>query len=139
MSSFTAPLIVRVEQRERAGRGLYTVMEPFTYQVGRVDSGVEITVPAGFETDLASIPRLARWLISPGGLHAKAAVLHDALYHDAAQRQWFQLTRENADETFLEAMEVLGVPAWRKQVMYYSVRLFGGAVWAKQKRQRVNV
>ncbi len=109
MSSFTTPLIVRVEQRERSGRGLFTVMDSFKYEVGTKGSGVCIVVDEGFETDFASVPRIARWLISPVGLHAKASLVHDALYRGQAKithgsKHMFR--RRVADYLFLEAMTV---------------------------------
>jgi len=129
MSDFTSPLIVRVEQRERSGRGVYTVMQPFTYHVGEKNSGVEITVPAGFETDFASIPWFARWLISPGGLHAKAAVMHDALYRGVAIHPKIFINRKGADDITLEAMEALKTPVFRRTTIYVFVRLFGRTFW----------
>jgi len=131
MSDFTSPLIVRVEQRERSGRGVYTVMQPFTYHVGKKNSGLEIEVPAGFETDFASIPWFASWLISPGGLHAKAAVLHDALYRNAPRGISLFISRKGVDDIFLEAMQVLKVPIVRRTTLYIFVRLFGRAFWRR--------
>lgn len=36
-----------------------------------------ITIPGGFETDLASVPRLFWALLPPHGVYERAAVLHD--------------------------------------------------------------
>lgn len=127
-SSFTSPLIVRVEPRERSGRGIYTVMQPFIYLVGDMESDVVIMVDAGFETDLASIPRLARLFISPSGLHAKASVLHDALYRRKAGVSSgceYLVERHHADDVYNEAMQVSNVPRWRRRVIYAVVRAFG--------------
>lgn len=44
------------------------------------NTGTEFTVPAGFVTDLASVPRLLSWLIPKTGSHNRAAVLHDLLW-----------------------------------------------------------
>jgi len=41
----------------------------------------EITVPAGFDTDYASIPRIFWPIYPPDGEYAPAAILHDFLYH----------------------------------------------------------
>lgn len=79
------------------------------------------TVPAGFETDLASIPRIFWPFLSPAGKYAKAAVLHDWLYVTKT------VTRKVADELFLEAMEVLGVSWITRNVMYRAVRMGGGS------------
>ncbi|WP_123008449.1 DUF1353 domain-containing protein, partial [Escherichia coli] len=34
-------------------------------------------------------------------------------------------TKAEADRIFLDAMTVLGVPRWRRRLMYLAVRLFG--------------
>ncbi len=39
-----------------------------------------ITVPNGFVTDLASVPRAMWWLIAPFDV-ARAAIIHDLLFH----------------------------------------------------------
>lgn len=47
----------------------------------RSDGVVEwVTVPEGFETDLASIPFFLRWGLSPSGAIAPGAIVHDKLY-----------------------------------------------------------
>lgn len=80
-----------------------------------------ITVPAGFETDFASVPRLplAFWLT--GNTARAAAAVHDYLYSTG------QFKRAMADKVMLEAMAATAVPAWRRHSMYWMVRLFGGA------------
>ncbi len=128
MSSFTDPLIVRIEQRERKGRALFTLVDPVSYYIGHKGSEKIITISDGFETDFASVPRLARLIVSPVGLHAKASLVHDALYRDEAfLKGWSEprLSRIKCDLVFLEAMEVLNVPFFRRWLMYLSVRSFG--------------
>lgn len=78
-----------------------------------------ISVPIGYVTDLTSVPRFLWSIFPPHGKYAKAAIVHDYLYTNAIG------TKAWADEVFFEAMGVLGVPRWRKYVMYWSVRLFG--------------
>ncbi|EEA3737075.1 DUF1353 domain-containing protein [Salmonella enterica] len=34
-------------------------------------------------------------------------------------------TKKEADKIFLDGMTVLGVPKWKRTVMYWAVRLFG--------------
>jgi hypothetical protein len=84
--------------------------------------GYMITVPAGFEMDFASVPRipLAYWLV--GNTAHRSAVLHDYLYAVKAPR-------ELADDIFNSAMEAEGVPAWRRAMMYRAVRMFGGGYY----------
>ena len=91
----------------------------------RSDLWPELIVPKkGFETDLASIPKwIPRWLFDPNGRHRAAAVVHDYLV------RLEDFDRKLADLIFLEAMELLGVKKWRRQLMYMAVRI--GAWWRK--------
>ncbi len=78
-----------------------------------------ITVPAGTITDLASVPRILWSVFPPHGRWAKAAIVHDYLYDNAIG------TKAWADAVFNEAMGVLGVPLWRRKLMFWAVRCFG--------------
>lgn len=82
-----------------------------------------IVVPAGFTTDLASVPRLPLAYLIAGGVADAAAVVHDYLYVTQP------IPREQADAIFLEAMTVSKVPAWRRWLMWSAVRGFGGPLW----------
>lgn len=89
--------------------------------------------PAGFTTDLASIPRIVFWR-TKSGPYNEAAVIHDACYQGAiAAYPMKQLTRADADALFKVGMEVLGVGWWSRNVMYRAVRLFGVARWHGNK------
>lgn len=89
-----------------------------------------LRIPAGFETDFASVPR-ALWVIfPPAGLYSRAAVFHDWLY------QFGAMSRADADRAFLVAMTALGVPWWQREAMYYGVRIGGWLAWRKYKKQR---
>lgn len=127
MSSFTTPLKVEILDRTKAGRVLVRLLEPFSYDVGAEGSGETITVPAGFESDFASIPRALWRLEPPLGRSGKAAVVHDALY--ATRGLGGRYTRQRADEIFLEALTVIGVHPIKRQLMFRAVRMFGGGGW----------
>jgi len=117
MSSFTNPLELRFLDRDIKERP-FELITPFDYHVGEEGSGDVITVPAGYRTDFASVPRIFWRIIPPVGRYGKAAVVHDWLY-DTESRP-----RKEADKIFLEAMEVLEVPKWKRKAMYYAVRWF---------------
>ena len=76
-----------------------------------------IIVPAGFVTDLASIPRIFQGLIPKIGKHRLPAIVHDYL----VRRQSFE--RRLADRIFLEAMKLQGVNVVRRRLMYWAVAL----------------
>jgi hypothetical protein len=114
VSSFTKPLILEFVDTDSPDR--FELFEHFDYHVGRLNSGDVISVPAGFRTDFASVPRVFWWLVPPVGRYGKAAVIHDYLYVVKTR------SRKEADKIFLEAMEVLDVPKWRRKLIYFAVR-----------------
>ena len=80
-------------------------------------------VPKGFETDLASIPRLLWPIFAPqySGFVAPA-ILHDYLY-----RCNNNITRVYADEVLYSALITEDVTAFTASKFYLGVRLFGGS------------
>ena len=87
-----------------------------------------LTVPAGFMTDFASIPRFFWRLLLPtdtyGNTYGKAAVIHDYLYRTPGQ-----VCRRYADDIFLEALGVLGMGWLTRHMLYWAVRGFGSAAY----------
>ena len=81
------------------------------------------TVPKGFETDLASIPRLLWPIFAPqySGFVAPA-ILHDYLY-----RCNNNITRQFADVVLYSALITEDVTAFTASKFYLGVRLFGGS------------
>jgi hypothetical protein len=102
----------------------WRLLEPFCYYTL---TGEHIQVPAGFQTDFASIPRALWALYPPAGPWAGAAVIHDYLYVEGKR------TRGECDGIFREAMEALGVPWLRRQIMWLAVRSAGGSSWTKHR------
>lgn len=70
-----------------------------------------IVVPKGFETDLASIPWVFRFLIPKNGRYDAPAIVHDYLYRRTGMK------RKLADKIFAEAMMVVNVVTWRRNLM----------------------
>ena len=129
MSSFTSELDVRITQKKRDGRPLAELLTAFTYEVGDLGSGDVITVPKGYVTDFASVPR-ALWAIEPPlGDAGKAAVLHDWLYETGER------SRAEADRIFLEAMQVLEVEWWKRRLIHRAVRMFGSGGYRERREE----
>ena len=74
------------------------------------------TVPVGFHTDLASVPRVPLIYEAWGNRVHREAVLHDYAY-----RIGVGLSFDGANRLFLEAMTSRGVPDWIKTPMYEAV------------------
>ena len=116
---FSGPLDLRAHKS-----GEWVVLNPLIYTDR---SGSTYGIPAGFITDLASIPALLRPLFNPNDNGRKAAVLHDARYCIKVG------TRKEADDLFLEALERCGVGFLRRWAMYSGVRAGGWLYWNKRR------
>lgn len=82
-------------------------------------------VPAGFVTDLASIPGALRGILQQNGRSRRAAVLHDFLYR-------FQpIARAAADKLFLTALAADGVISLGRGLYYLGVRCGGFLPWRR--------
>lgn len=106
MSSFTTGLKYQETNLvSNFGLPLYEITEGFDYMVGSLEEPLAvIRVENGFLTDFASIPwPLSLWF-KPTGEWAKAAAVHDKLYHD-----YPEISRLVADSIFYEGCIVLGV------------------------------
>ena len=95
-----------------------------------------ITVPSGFVTDLASVPRAMWWLIAPFDV-ARAAIIHDLLYKSIRQYRWKKKDAEDkdlvkaakiaADKVFLLGMQDADpkIPGYKIYLSWKAVDLFG--------------
>jgi hypothetical protein len=122
MSKFLTSLVM--ENATDQDDGKWRLRQPLIY-----DSDVAkqvIVVPAGFVTDLASVPRVPIAYMLAGGTSNEASVVHDYLYTSHL------VDRQTADAVLREASAVTGVPAWRRAIMWAAVRAFGGSHWAEK-------
>jgi hypothetical protein len=120
MSRFLTRCVLEVADDQDDGK--WILRETLTYlsEVARRT----IDVPAGFQTDLASVPRLPLVYLLCGDCAREAAVVHDYLYTT------HQVDRATADAVLREASAVTGVPWWRRTLMYWGVRAGGARHWA---------
>lgn len=119
MSKFLTSLVM--ENATDQDDGKWRLTQPLIYDsdvAGRV-----FVVPAGFITDLASVPRVPIAYMLAGGTSNEASVIHDYLYSSHI------VDRETADAVLKEASAVTGVPAWRRGIMWAAVRAFGASHW----------
>ena len=86
-----------------------------------------LTVPAGFSSDGASVPRFFwRIVFPPGDQKAlRAAFLHDWLYRTHPEG-W---SREAADNLFRRVLIEDGVSQICAALAHRGVRIFGGRAW----------
>ena len=93
--------------------------------VYRSDLAGLIVVPEGFQTDLASIPRIFQSLVPKVDRHMLPAIVHDYLCRKP------DFSRKMADQVFLEAMKLKEVNPIRRRLMYWAVRI--GAIVRRKK------
>lgn len=118
---FLTPLVA-----EHLPSGRWRLKSPLKYQSLIVEWIV--SVPKGFETDFASVPRLPLAYLLAGDTAHEAAVVHDFLYSSGI------CPRQEADAIFFEAIGVLDEPGWRRWAMWSAVRAGGGAAWRKYRK-----
>jgi hypothetical protein len=106
----------------------WVLVEPLVFRLGT--TGQVITVPAGFVTDFATVPRAFWGMIATFGFHSRAAIVHDYLYWDQG------CTREEADGIFLLAMMASHVEAGLRETVYAAVRAAGEESWVANARER---
>ncbi len=124
MSQFTSNF-----KGELIGKNRWRNLEQFEYHVNEYPSEEIITVPEGFETDFASVPRIFWVFISPIDTHAKAAVIHDYCYY------YGMYNRKRSDDIFLEGLKVLDVPKWKVWCIYNAVRIGSWYAWWNHRRR----
>ena len=124
MSSFTAPLVVEPLEDGKNWR----LVEEFEFYFDDRDGRKAIKIPAGFVTDFASVPRVFWNILPPWGKYGKAAVVHDFCYRTGC------VSRKKCDWIFLEGMRVLGVPKWKRLIMWAAVRLFGWSAYVREPK-----
>jgi hypothetical protein len=115
---FPVPLIV-----EYVDGRVWRVVGDFFFHSPAPDVFPSIGVPAGFETNFASIPRAFWSVLSPTHAHiARIAVIHDRFYH----APWIPITRAQADDALRAGMQALGASWWQRTTCFRMVRWFGG-------------
>ena len=92
-----------------------------------------ITIPEGFYTDMASVPKALWFWIAPFGKHQEAALIHDYLYANSGLLLGLErkLTRKESDQLFYEIMKKDGTNKVKAKIMKWSVNLFGWLFWEK--------
>ena len=105
------------------------------YQSVWIGKGIEfrVTVPQGFVSDGASIPRLLWPLLGPpiGSRHLIPAIVHDWL---CVQAKTYN-DRVLADAVFFKMLKEFQVPWWKRTAMFLGVRFYGRFVWRVDRCQ----
>jgi len=97
-------------------------------------TGLTITVPEGFRTDMASIPRFLEAFpdLDIDGRSRRPGVLHDWLYGAA---RW--VGKLVADGVLFQALIAEGMDKKGALAIYQGVHLFGASSWAEDGTESV--
>jgi hypothetical protein len=106
--------------------GIWQLEKPLVYRSVVMDR--TITVPAGFKTDFASVPRILGIYDLEGGKCNKAATVHDLLYTLGSAGR-MAVDRATADAVLREAILASGYGRTTAALFYAAVRSFGGSHW----------
>lgn len=97
-------------------------------------AGLTITVPVGFITDLASIPKIIDWVpdLNRTGLTRRPGCLHDWLY---GGERWHG--KAFADSMLYQACIAEGMDPRGATAVYEGVHLFGKSSWDEDGTKRM--
>lgn len=123
MSAWGSRLAVALEE----DAGSWRLLESLIYASDA--AGCVFVVPAGYQTDFASVPRVPLAYMATANIAHRAAVVHDWLYSTG------RVSRKLADEVFREAAEVSGVSGWRRFMLYWGVRIGGASHYGNRGGQ----
>lgn len=102
---------------------IYYLDKEINWSPGPGQNAPAVVVPAGFVTDLASIPRVFWSMLPTDGAYTFPAIIHDYLY-------WTQKhPRETADSVFQYGMDDMKVSSAIALAIYTAVRVGGGSAW----------
>lgn len=116
---FPRPLLLQPIENGRR----WLLIEPFEYLDG-VDC---VHVPAGFISDLNSVPRPLWWWM-PKHEYAEAGIVHDFLYRYPGKRN-----REQVDKVHRRILELFGVRKSKRNAAYYGIRIGSGGTWNRYR------
>jgi hypothetical protein len=121
--SYDQPLDTRYDANasRELGHDHWRVLTPFSY---KIDEESWVTIPRGYLTDGASVPRLFWNMIPPWGIYGQAAVVHDLLceYLSVVRNgKIVNITRAECDRVLNQAMQNLGVPTLQRWMIYSAV------------------
>lgn len=111
---------------DRIDDGMWRLEESYTPEVFP-----DIVIPKGFVWNGASIPKIARFILSNEELGVlEASCTHDRLYANGGRvNSELKLTRKQVDTIFEHELKFYGIDSTRAYLAYQAVRMFGGSHW----------
>ena len=123
MAEFLTDLDARLKDNDK----IWIIDSPLIYISGILG---KITVPLGFQTDFASVPRVPLFYTLFGDRAHRESVIHDALYRIDFPGN---VSYNTANRVFLEAMECREKGFFVRYAMYAGVCIGGWTSFHKRK------
>ena len=118
------------------------LQSPYVFETVRdikeeLSTGETIIIPAGYETDLSSVPPILWGLLPPFGCFIRGALVHDWIYSEDYKREEMgdYKNRLFADREMLIISNRDNSNKVDNYLRYYSVRLFGKWVYKRKKNE----
>jgi hypothetical protein len=130
------PEFLTAPDLKQIGRGRWELMNELQYRSRILGF---IAVPAGFQTDKASVPRLPFVYWTVGARGDGPATIHDFLYQ-RKEHGAVKISRSTADAVFYEALGAkmpwgeTAEPGWAQTIMWAGVRVGGWWAWRGHRR-----
>lgn len=132
--------------------GLYKVSRDFPIEFSHSGKNYLLNIPIGTETDLASVPKVFWWLFSKDDRdYLESAIPHDKFYQlggvvevvnlSDKKIEKLRISRLRADQLFREGAKELGAGYFKRNTIYWAVRMGGAKSWgskAPHKKPRVS-
>ena len=100
-------------------------------QTATMERPLHVTIPAGYVSDGASVPRFFWRLLSPpvDPVTLAPSIAHDWLYDNSRR---YNLGRLECDIWYYYALMENGYPLWKCELTYWAIRLFGWMHWRRK-------
>jgi hypothetical protein len=104
-------------------------------------SFIGVTIPQGFVSDFATVPRFLWSILPPHGLAQAPSVLHDYFYveHPYEGLMGEKAERYFADDLFYRMLLAQKVSKWQAKAMYWAVRIFGKNRYQNHGKRKVKI
>lgn len=102
----------------------------------------KLILPRGWETDLATVPRLLKRFFNSFEFGVTGPLVHDFLYDHAgcppegSCEPWRRFERKEVDRLMVRLMKEERVSPWRRLLGYAVTRLAGWTHWGEPNRAR---
>ncbi len=108
---------------EKNGEPTWVLSGGLSYYIGKRRDECWVYVPNNYRITGANVPDIFKSWIKPCDVHGQAVIIHHYLCTTGKIRSnGFRtvISKREANDVFLEAMKILGVPWWKRNILYWA-------------------